>query len=112
MLTGHTGWVRGCAFSPDGALLATTSNDGIVRLWRVSDSTRYAVLTGHRAEINGCAFSPDGALLATASDDRTVRLWRISNGTSHMEAYAKPNYSQSGVSQGSLSRKLTTRRMK
>lgn len=30
--TGHTGGMWGCAFSPDGALLATTSDDGTVQL--------------------------------------------------------------------------------
>jgi hypothetical protein len=35
LLTGHTD-VTGCTFSPDGALLATVSNDGIVRLWQVT----------------------------------------------------------------------------
>jgi WD40 repeat protein len=74
---GHTGGVWGCAFSPDGTLLATTSDDGTVRLWQVSDGTQHAVLTGHTGGVWSCAFSPDGTLLATTSDDRTVRLWDI-----------------------------------
>ena len=32
-LTGHTGWVMGLAFSPDGQWLASTSLDGTVKIW-------------------------------------------------------------------------------
>ncbi|WP_327001730.1 Hsp70 family protein [Dactylosporangium sp. NBC_01737] len=35
-ITGHTAWVRAVAFSPDGATLATGSQDHTIRLWRTS----------------------------------------------------------------------------
>jgi WD40 repeat protein len=79
---GHTGSGTGCAFSPDGALLATVSDDGTARLWRAADGTQQAVLSGHTGGVWDCAFSPDGTLLATAGDDRTARLWRIADSSS------------------------------
>ena len=50
----------GCAFSPEGVLLATTSNDLTVSLWWIPHGTTYAVLTGHTGWVRTYAFSPDG----------------------------------------------------
>jgi predicted NACHT family NTPase len=67
------------AFSPDGALLATSSNDQTVRLWDVATGRPHgSPLTGHTDANTGVAFSPDGALLATTSADTTARLWNPS----------------------------------
>ena len=37
-LTGHTDWVRGIAFSPDGKTLVSRSGDGSVLLWEIKCS--------------------------------------------------------------------------
>jgi WD40 repeat protein len=83
VLTGHTDGVNGCAFSPDGALLATASDDRTIRLWQLPDGTAHAVLTGHASWVIRCAFSPDGSLLASASNDGTVRLWHVASSRCH-----------------------------
>jgi len=80
-LTGHTGRVNSVAFSSDGKLFASGSDDRTVILWDVA--TRQPLgpaLTGHTdAHGNGSvAFSPDGKTLASASDDRSIVLWDIS----------------------------------
>jgi len=80
MRGGHTGWVYSVAFSPDGSLLASGSDDRTIKLWRVSDGSLVRTLTGHTGGVTSVVFSPDGSLIASGSLDRTIRLWRVSDG--------------------------------
>ncbi|KPK89499.1 MAG: hypothetical protein AMJ88_17480 [Anaerolineae bacterium SM23_ 63] len=50
--------------SPDGKLVAASSLDGTIWLWRVSDGRLMYVFQGHTAGVLSMAVSPTGTLLA------------------------------------------------
>lgn len=78
--TGYTNIVRRLAFSPDGAHLATGSDDGTAIVWDLASSKPLLTLTGHQGPVYGINFSPDGTLLATPSADGTARIWDAATG--------------------------------
>ncbi len=71
----HGGGVNRAAWSADGQLVATASDDSLVRVFRWPEPRPVAVLTGHHGPVLDVAFSPDGVWVATAGEDDSVRIW-------------------------------------
>jgi WD40 repeat protein len=80
VLRGHSAAVNCVAYSRDGRLLASGSDDNTIRIWETRDGTCRHVLEGHTHKITRVAFRGDGAILASGSADRTVRTWDVAAG--------------------------------
>ncbi len=74
MLAGNAEGIPGMAFSPDGRMLASSSNDRTVKLWDPATGQHLRTLAGYANGVQDCAWSPDGSLLATGSQS-LLRIW-------------------------------------
>jgi WD40 repeat protein len=78
-LVGHDAAVATVDFSPDGARIATSSEDGAVKVWDITPGGG-----GHEwptlAGAGGLAYSPDGSLLAVGSEDGHVNVYEAASG--------------------------------
>lgn len=72
-LNGHSSYVRSVSFSPDGARLASASDDNTVRLWNVASGWLIATLLA--APEGWVAFLPDGRY--NMQGDMAGRFWHM-----------------------------------
>ena len=76
----QAGPVDSVAFSPDGKLIVTGSDDRTAQLWDAATGQPLGQPLRHQGTVFAVAFSPDGKSFFTGSGDRTARLWDTATG--------------------------------
>jgi WD40 repeat protein len=72
---GHSGRVNRVAWSRNGKLLASASNDNTVRVWDPVSGTTLFIYNQHFDRVMDVAWSPDGKQLASADAANISRVW-------------------------------------
>ncbi|MEM9927615.1 MAG: WD40 repeat domain-containing protein, partial [Cyanobacteria bacterium P01_D01_bin.50] len=80
-LTGHTRATTDISFTPDSKILASTSEDGTVKLWNIDNGQNLYTFDKHRNPFVSVSFAGDTNLLAAASFDGNIHIWNIKNKT-------------------------------
>uniref|UniRef100_A0A7R9V1J8 Small-subunit processome Utp12 domain-containing protein n=1 Tax=Chlamydomonas euryale TaxID=1486919 RepID=A0A7R9V1J8_9CHLO len=74
---GHYFDISAVAFSPDGGLIATGSDDRKVKVFQQSSGFCFVTFSEHAAPVTAVAFLPSGHALVSASLDGTVRAYDL-----------------------------------
>jgi WD40 repeat protein len=67
--------VTSVAFSRDGKLIASGSDDETVKVWDAKTFDELFTLPGHSSSVTNVDFSPDGKRLATSDRNGMVRVY-------------------------------------
>jgi WD40 repeat protein len=88
--TGHSDYVSGVAWSPDGKRIASASGDHTAQVWDAANGGHVLTYRGHSSDVLTIAWSPDGRCIASTSDDGTVQIWDAFTGQ-HVLTYTGPS---------------------
>lgn len=77
MLRGHSGFITALAFSEEGDLLASASEDGTIKLWNAKTGLETGTLGERGTKIRKIVFSYDGKKLISVDDSDAIILWDL-----------------------------------
>jgi WD40 repeat protein len=79
-IRGHNAPVLRIAYSPDGKWLASSDDDGVVKIWEAATGKEVRALEKQPDWAQGLDWSPDGARLAVGRYDGTVGIYDAATG--------------------------------
>jgi len=80
VFSGHDAYVHSLAFSLDGTLLVSGSDDNTIKLWDVQTGGVVKTFCGHTKLVLSVSISVDNTTIASGSADETIWLWNIGAG--------------------------------
>lgn len=76
--SGHMASVRGLAVA--AGTVYSGGSEGVIRRWRLDDSSEVLFPEGHVCYVHSLAFSPCGSRLFSIGYDGSLRAWEVANG--------------------------------
>ena len=80
---GHEKGVNFAVFHPNRNLVASGSDDKLIKLWRMSGARAWEMdtLRGHQNNVSCVAFHPKLDILISNSEDKTMKVWDLNRRT-------------------------------
>lgn len=75
ILRGHKSRVTKVAMHPIYSDVASSSEDGTIKIWDFEQGELTHTMKGHTGSVNYVSYHPNGQILATCSTDQTIKLW-------------------------------------
>lgn len=68
------------AWSPNGKMLASSSQDKTIQIWSLQTGKLQRALSDYVADITGIAWASNSSTLASVSRDEAIRIWNVTTG--------------------------------